>query len=276
MADQFNTLDNIAVGITDGTLSATIRDAGSNDALNVAIVDGSGNQITSFTSGTQYAEDTGSGTGDLLTMAGVVRKNAQATLVDTDGDRTQLQVDTAGALWVNGSAYTQPITNTPITNVDTNLGAKADASATTDTGTFSLIALVKRLLESLTLIVANERNSAATVLTSSARTITTTSADQTNLSAQGAHIIIDVTATAGTVALTPSIQGKDELSGKWYDLLVGKAIIAVGTSVIKIHPGLPGTKNISADDGLPLTWRCVVTVGNADSTTYSVGVNYLE
>lgn len=34
--------------ITDGTLVASIRDTGSNDSLNVAIVDASGNQITSF------------------------------------------------------------------------------------------------------------------------------------------------------------------------------------------------------------------------------------
>ena len=35
---------------------ATIRDLSANDALNVAIVDGSGNQITTFGGGTQYAE----------------------------------------------------------------------------------------------------------------------------------------------------------------------------------------------------------------------------
>jgi hypothetical protein len=38
--------------------------------------------------------------------------------------------------------------------LNTNLGAKADTAASTDTGTFSLIALVKRGLQSLTSIVA--------------------------------------------------------------------------------------------------------------------------
>jgi hypothetical protein len=42
--------------ITDGTLTATVRDTGSNDSLNVAITDASGNQITSFGGGTQYTE----------------------------------------------------------------------------------------------------------------------------------------------------------------------------------------------------------------------------
>jgi hypothetical protein len=38
-------------------------------------------------------------------------------------------------------------------STDTNLGAKADTAASTDTGAFSLIALVKRGLQSLTSIV---------------------------------------------------------------------------------------------------------------------------
>ena len=42
--------------IHDGTTKATVRDLASNDALNVAIVDGSGGQITTFGGGTQYTE----------------------------------------------------------------------------------------------------------------------------------------------------------------------------------------------------------------------------
>jgi hypothetical protein len=42
--------------IHDGTLSATVRDTGASDSLNVAITDASGNQIVSFGGGTQYTE----------------------------------------------------------------------------------------------------------------------------------------------------------------------------------------------------------------------------
>jgi hypothetical protein len=42
--------------------------------------------------------------------------------------------------------------NNSLSSLDTNLGAKADAVATTDTGTFSLIALFKRSLEKLSTI----------------------------------------------------------------------------------------------------------------------------
>lgn len=45
--------------ITDGTTVATVRDLAANDALNVAIVDGSGNQVTSFggSGGTSATDD---------------------------------------------------------------------------------------------------------------------------------------------------------------------------------------------------------------------------
>lgn len=46
----------VNVRIGDGTNTATIRDLAANDALNVAIVDGSGAHITSFGGGTQYTE----------------------------------------------------------------------------------------------------------------------------------------------------------------------------------------------------------------------------
>lgn len=44
-----------AIIIGDGSNTATIRNLASNDALNVAIVDGSGNHLTSFGGGTQYS-----------------------------------------------------------------------------------------------------------------------------------------------------------------------------------------------------------------------------
>lgn len=77
-----------------------------NDALRVNVVAGGASG-----GGTQYAEDTASSAGDQLTMAGVVRRDTAATLVDTDGDRTQLQVDAAGRLWVNASGAAVPVTD---------------------------------------------------------------------------------------------------------------------------------------------------------------------
>lgn len=167
-------------------------------------------------------------------------------------------------------------TEVTLNNIDTNFGAQADTSATTDTGTFSFMAFVKRMLTHLTDIKGNERNSAATVLTSAARTATTSSADQTNLSAQGGHVIINFTANAGAISVTPAIEAQDPASLTWYPILNGALVNSLGTVVLKVHPGLPGVNNKTADDGLPLVWRVTLTHGNANSVTYSVGMNYLE
>ena len=117
-------------------------------------------------------------------------------------------------------------------------------------------------------------NAAATVLASAARTIATNSADITNVNYRGAHIWVNVTAyTAGSITVT--IQGKDEVSGTYYTLLVSPAIVATGLTVLKVYPGITAAANASASDIMPRLWRASVAVGSADSVTYSVGVGYV-
>ena len=73
---------------------------GAREPLTIAVVDGSGNQITSFGSGTQYAVDTAAGGTDSGNLALVVRDDALATLTPADGDYTQMRTDSQGALWI--------------------------------------------------------------------------------------------------------------------------------------------------------------------------------
>ena len=68
----------------------------------------------------------------------------------------------------------------------------------------------------------------------------------------------------------PTIQGKDHLSGKYYDLLVGVAITAIGTTILKVYPGIMASANVAASDILPLTWRVQFVHADVDSITYSV------
>src|SRR5512145_2013972 len=89
--------------VSDAAQSADVFDLANNDALAVAIVDGSGDQVTSFGGGTQYAEDTPHVSGEQLTMAGVVQQTADAAL-SGDGDRSEMQVDANGWLKVNVKA----------------------------------------------------------------------------------------------------------------------------------------------------------------------------
>jgi hypothetical protein len=66
-------------------------------ALHVNLRDASGAEVA-VGGGTQYDEDTAATAAEKVTMAGVVRRDTASSLVDTDGDRTELIVDSAGRL----------------------------------------------------------------------------------------------------------------------------------------------------------------------------------
>jgi hypothetical protein len=112
----------------------------------------------------------------------------------------------------------------------------------------------------------------STLLPAVARTATTNSADQIKSGDHGIHVIIKMTAVPGIDTVTPRIQGKD-IDGAWYDLLVGAAIVATSTVVMKLGIGLPVTANLSAPDYIPDVWRVAMTHSAATSFTYSVSVN---
>lgn len=114
-----------------------------------------------------------------------------------------------------------------------------------------------------------------TMLASAARITTVTGDPQVNLLHRGLHLVIDLTVLAATETVTPKIQGQDPASGKWYDLLVGAAIAATGTPVLKLYPGITVAANVSVSDVLPTTWRVVLTHSSTGAHTYSVGVNLL-
>lgn len=121
-----------------------------------------------------------------------------------------------------------------------------------------------------------EFNYGEQVMASAARTATSQSDEQTNRNARGCHVIVDVTAVTATPSVVFTIQGKCPVSNKWYDILVSAAITATGTTVLKVYPGIVAAANAAASDILPATWRVKHTHGDADSITFSVGVNYVR
>lgn len=123
------------VNITDGTTKATVRELGTNDALNVAITDGSGNQITTFGGGTQYTEDDAAAANPVGTSEILVRQDTPAALVSADGDNVARRGTNYGA------AYTQIVTSSG-TFVDTFGGGTqyADGAArSTASGTLMMV-----------------------------------------------------------------------------------------------------------------------------------------
>lgn len=92
---------------------------------------------------------------------------------------------------------------------------------------------------------------------------------------KGGHFVIDVTAGT-TLSLTPTIDAFDDLSQKWYNLLTGTAITAVGTSVLRVYPGFTPSANVTASDFITPTWRFVMTHGNANAATYTVSARLFD
>ncbi len=108
----------------------SVTDRGLKGAMSVEIVDASGNQITSFGGGTQYVfgTDTYTETTTVATMAGAVRNDVLATLVNNDNEIAPLQVNDLGAL------YTTVTSIIPGTKT-INLGKAIDnVAGSTDTG----------------------------------------------------------------------------------------------------------------------------------------------
>lgn len=114
------------------------------------------------------------------------------------------------------------------------------------------------------------------ILPSLARTATVTGDDIKNLLSRGLHLIIDVTSITSTPSVVPKIQGKDPVSGKYYDLLTGAAITATGTTVLKLFPSATASANVAVNDFLPSVFRVVMTHANSNSITYSISANMLK
>lgn len=116
----------------------------------------------------------------------------------------------------------------------------------------------------------NYNNIEATLLASSARTTTQTSADIVNYNGSALIVVLDMT-NVGTGSVTVSIEGKDSASGKYYNILSGSAITTNSTNRYRVGRDLLAVANSVAQDYLPRIFRIVVTANNANSATYSVG-----
>lgn len=136
---------------------------------------------------------------------------------------------------------------------------------------------MKKILAALALVAATLSATAQTanqelrLSASAARTTGFSTADQTNTAWRGGHFIFNITAYNGG-AFTPTIQGKDPVSGNYYTILAGSAQNTTGTVVLKVYPGITAAANASVSDILPKTWRInVVNTTTPVSFTYSIG-----
>lgn len=113
-------------------------------------------------------------------------------------------------------------------------------------------------------------NQTLTMLTSAVRSSTTASGNFTNHNSRGGHFVIDISDIETDATLTPTIQGNDELTDEYYDILTGLEITTAGTHVIKVYPGIGQIPNGAASDILPRLFRINMVYGGTDDITYSV------
>ncbi len=112
------------------------------------------------------------------------------------------------------------------------------------------------------------------VLPSAARTTTQTSAVFTNEQHRGVKVVLDITA-ASSPSLVVTIDGFDPVSGVYFTLLTSAAKTGTGTTILTVYPGLTAATNVTVSDVLPSRFRIVVTAGNGNSATYTVGASLL-
>lgn len=120
-----------------------------------------------------------------------------------------------------------------------------------------------------------QRNQATlTLLSSAARTSTTTATAQTANQFPGVLLILDVSTASGTGGLTLTIRGYDPISDNTFDLLVDStAITATGTFAFLIQTGSGAAAEgvrVSEQFTLPAKWDVSIAHGDGSSYTYSL------
>jgi hypothetical protein len=120
--------------IHDGTTKASVLDLTNNNPLTVAIVDTSGDQISSFGGGTQYTEDAASAANPVGTALMLVREDGRAgSLTTTDGDNVAARGNNKGELYVKTTDSDALLTTI---DADTgNISTKIDTIAGAVSGT---------------------------------------------------------------------------------------------------------------------------------------------
>ena len=118
-------------------------------------------------------------------------------------------------------------------------------------------------------------NETVTLFVSAARTVTANGADQINRRHRGVVVTIDATAASATPSVVFTIQGKDPVSGKYRTILDSAAVTGIGTTTLRVYPGIVAAANTAANDVLANEWRIIATHADADSITYSVGASLI-
>lgn len=113
------------------------------------------------------------------------------------------------------------------------------------------------------------------LLASAIRSASLNDQDRSNEQQRGVVLTIDMTAVPGVDTVTFTIEGKDPLSGKYYTILASTALVATGTVILKVYPGLVAAANAAVNDVLPRAWRLKIVHSAGTNFTYSVSAQLI-
>jgi len=237
---------NVQVG--DGTRTATVRDTGTSDSLNVAIVDAAGAQITSFGGGTQYTEDAVAATDPVGTQPVMTRRDAPTALVSANLDVVSQQATNFGAAYVqvvssggalidsfggsggtaqaDESAFTEGTTNmTPIGGV---LNDTITSDPTEDQAAAVRITAKRGLHANLRKVDGTEIGSGAGTEANALRvTLATDSTGLVSVDDNGGSLTVD-----GSVSITGTVDTELPAAAALADGVANPTVPGVGASLI--------------------------------------------
>tara|TARA_R110000803_G_scaffold210685_1_gene283168 strand:- start:5404 stop:5781 length:378 start_codon:yes stop_codon:yes gene_type:complete len=119
------------------------------------------------------------------------------------------------------------------------------------------------------------RKQSQTVFASVARTVTVVSSVLSSQEVISSIFSIDVSAASATPSVVFSIEGKDPLSGTFYNIIDSAAITATGITTVQVGMNIIAAANVAANEMLPEEYRITATHGDADSITYTVGAVHM-
>ncbi len=119
------------------------------------------------------------------------------------------------------------------------------------------------------------RRQTQVLLASAARTAAIVSPVLSAEQVLSSEFVFSITLDPGTASITPTIEGKDPISGNFHTILAGAAKAAVGTTVLRVGPTIIAASNVAANAMLPTEFRVSVAVADAESMTYSIGVTHM-
>jgi hypothetical protein len=101
---------------------------------------------------------------------------------------------------------------------------------------------------------------------------TVTGTTQINAMGRGVRATINISGKTGTISAVFDIEAYDPASGTWTALLTSAALTGNGTTVLTVHPDLPASANLIAQNLVGEQFRVKLVSGTGSSPSFNCTV----